>query len=668
MDPQQQAAALRTLLTRLRRRETEDKEAAHSIPGEFVRLKKQSIKYREDKIFVSKSAESQDNIKKNRYKDILPFDHSRVKLTLTTSKSDTDYINANFIKGVTGSNAYIATQGPLHHTVQDFLRMLWEYDIKVIVMACREFEMGKKKCERYWPEKEESSFVCGPFAVFRDCEEDKGARVTRTLRLTYDNCSRTLKQLHYVNWPDHGVPNSILPILDMLEEMRSYQPHDHVPICVHCSAGCGRTGALCVIDYTWNLLRTGLITSDFNVCDLVRTMRTQRPSVVQTKEQYELVYSIIGVLFDRYLQSMDARSRVTGTIDRDDERKQQPICDEDLNIPVSQEHEILTSAPESLVVREETDKEECRVQAAKIEDDPVSPNLPKVTVEDPYFHSPGFDNIPRVNKRWTVGPIISKPSLPLYHHTMESHSSPFTGAHTDEDVPPPLPERTPESYHLAVHAERSKKLAVIISPHGDSERVGDKMQDIPASPAPSLPDRTPESYDLACHQAPVGNQRAVTPAVNLSRIGTSSEWSGTSRLVSATQEAETKPWLRTKSLRAKMTLTEAPQTPLWLPSSPAFVGTASASAQVSASNHKWSLSDAEVAADKNEDKEPSRKKSLRWFKDQQKLKPTAALPQLPSSSKGVLTSMFTFGFGRRIGKPKGPRSYPQNWSSTSSPS
>ncbi|XP_061908765.1 tyrosine-protein phosphatase non-receptor type 22 isoform X2 [Entelurus aequoreus] len=666
MDTQQkQVAALRTLLTRLRRRETEDKEAAHSIPGEFVRLKKQSIKYREDKIFVSKSAESQDNIKKNRYKDILPFDHSRVKLTLTTSKSDTDYINANFIKGVTGSNAYIATQGPLHHTVQDFLRMLWEYDVKVIVMACREFEMGKKKCERYWPEKEESSFVCGPFAVFRDCEEDKGAHVTRTLRLTYDNCCRTLKQLHYVDWPDHGVPNSILPILDMLEEMRSYQPHDHVPICVHCSAGCGRTGALCVIDYTWNLLRTGLITSDFNVCDLVRTMRTQRPSVVQTKEQYELVYSIIGVLFVRYLQCMDAQSRVTGTIEREDERERQPICDEDLNIPVSQDHEMLTSAPESLVVTEETDKEEYRVQAEKFEDDPVPPNHPKGTVEDTYFHSPQFDNIPRVNKRWTVGPIISKPSLSLYHHTMESHSSPFTGAHTDEDIPPPLPERTPESYQLAVHA------------------------DIPASPAPSLPDRTPESYELACHQAPVGNQRAVTPAVNLSRIGTSSEWSGTSRLVSATQEAETKPWLRTKSLRAKMTLTEAPQTPLWLPSSPAFAGAASeapqtplwlpsspafagagsASAQVSASNHKWPLSDAaEVAADKNEDKEPSRKKSLRLFKHQQKLKPTAALPQLSSSSKGVLTSMFTFGFGRRIGRPKGPRSYPQNWSSTSFPS
>uniref|UniRef100_A0A3Q2YFM8 protein-tyrosine-phosphatase n=1 Tax=Hippocampus comes TaxID=109280 RepID=A0A3Q2YFM8_HIPCM len=95
------------------------------------RLRNQSIKYRDDKTYTSNSAETQENIKKNRYKDILPFDHSRVKLTLTTSKDDTDYINASFIKGVTGTKAYIATQGPLHHTVLDFLRMLWEYDIKV---------------------------------------------------------------------------------------------------------------------------------------------------------------------------------------------------------------------------------------------------------------------------------------------------------------------------------------------------------------------------------------------------------------------------------------------------------------------------------------------------------------------------------------------------------
>uniref|UniRef100_A0A8C2WNW5 protein-tyrosine-phosphatase n=1 Tax=Cyclopterus lumpus TaxID=8103 RepID=A0A8C2WNW5_CYCLU len=305
---EQQSWILRDLLVQLERQEAVDEQAPNGIAGEFVRLKSQSIKYRTDKTYPTKTAEKQENNKKNRYKDIVPFDHTRVKLTLTTAKNDSEYINASFIKGVSGSRAYIATQGPLPHTVLDFLRMLWEYDIKVVIMACREFEMGKKKCERYWPQKQEQSFFCEPFTVFCDSEENKGDYLTRTLRVNYQNCSRTLKQLHYFNWPDHGVPDSIPPILDMLHEMRSYQAHDDVPFCIHCSAGCGRTGVLCVIDYTWNLLKTQMITPDFNIYDLVQNMRTQRPSVVQTKEQYELVYRTIKLLFERYLQAMDAQT------------------------------------------------------------------------------------------------------------------------------------------------------------------------------------------------------------------------------------------------------------------------------------------------------------------------------------------------------------------------
>uniref|UniRef100_A0A3P9H5Q2 protein-tyrosine-phosphatase n=1 Tax=Oryzias latipes TaxID=8090 RepID=A0A3P9H5Q2_ORYLA len=111
--------------------------------------------------------------------------------------------------------------------------MIWEFNIQVIVMACREFEMGKKKCEIYWPQTlGETNFF---FLFQQDSEESKGDYLTRTLRSSnFFQCSRTLKQLHYVNWPDHGVPDSIPPILDMLYEMRSFQPHDDIPICIHC--------------------------------------------------------------------------------------------------------------------------------------------------------------------------------------------------------------------------------------------------------------------------------------------------------------------------------------------------------------------------------------------------------------------------------------------------
>uniref|UniRef100_A0A673C9U5 protein-tyrosine-phosphatase n=1 Tax=Sphaeramia orbicularis TaxID=375764 RepID=A0A673C9U5_9TELE len=140
------------------------------------------------------------------------------------------------------------------------------------------FFFVQKKCECYWPQKQEQPFVCEPFMLSK-----YACSVIVHSYLYFLQCSRTLKQLHYVNWPDHGVPDSIPPILDMLQEMRSYQAHDDVPICIHCSAGCGRTGALCVIDYTWNLLKKQMIPPDFSIFDLVQNMRTQRPSVVQTK-------------------------------------------------------------------------------------------------------------------------------------------------------------------------------------------------------------------------------------------------------------------------------------------------------------------------------------------------------------------------------------------------
>uniref|UniRef100_A0A3Q2Z3B1 protein-tyrosine-phosphatase n=1 Tax=Hippocampus comes TaxID=109280 RepID=A0A3Q2Z3B1_HIPCM len=100
--------------------------------------------------------------------------------------------------------------------------MLWEYDIKVIVMACREFEMGKKKCERYWPR------YCGN--NFKKINLLYWIFMLIKTKIQH----RTLKQLHYVNWPDHGVPDSIPSILDLLEEMRTYQSHDDIPLCIHC--------------------------------------------------------------------------------------------------------------------------------------------------------------------------------------------------------------------------------------------------------------------------------------------------------------------------------------------------------------------------------------------------------------------------------------------------
>ncbi|NXQ25577.1 PTN12 phosphatase, partial [Alaudala cheleensis] len=272
----------------------------------FQRLRRLSTKYRTEKIYPTATGEKEENVKKNRYKDILPFDHSRVKLTLKTPPQDSDYINANFIKGVHGPKAYVATQGPLANTVIDFWRMIWEYNVAIIVMACREFEMGRKKCERYWPLYGEAAVTFGPFRVSCEAEQARTDYFIRTLLLEFQNETRSVYQFHYVNWPDHDVPSSFDSILDMISLMREYQEHEDVPICIHCSAGCGRTGAICAIDYTWNLLKAGKIPEEFNVFNLIQEMRTQRHSAVQTKEQYELVHRAIAQLFEKQLQKYES--------------------------------------------------------------------------------------------------------------------------------------------------------------------------------------------------------------------------------------------------------------------------------------------------------------------------------------------------------------------------
>uniref|UniRef100_A0A8C2RJD3 Tyrosine-protein phosphatase non-receptor type 12 n=1 Tax=Capra hircus TaxID=9925 RepID=A0A8C2RJD3_CAPHI len=254
----EQVEILRKFIQRVQAMKSPDHNGEDNFARDFMRLRRLSTKYRTEKIYPTATGEKEENVKKNRYKDILPFDHSRVKLTLKTPSQDSDYINANFIKGVYGPKAYVATQGPLANTVIDFWRMIWEYNVVIIVMACREFEMGRKKCERYWPLFGEDPITFAPFKISCEAEQARTDYFIRTLLLEFQNESRRLYQFHYVNWPDHDVPSSFDSILDMISLMRKYQEHEDVPICIHCSAGCGRTGAICAIDYTWNLLKAGV--------------------------------------------------------------------------------------------------------------------------------------------------------------------------------------------------------------------------------------------------------------------------------------------------------------------------------------------------------------------------------------------------------------------------
>ncbi|XP_004634525.1 tyrosine-protein phosphatase non-receptor type 18 isoform X2 [Octodon degus] len=261
-----------------------------------------SAAWRTNNVCSAEAGSLPSNVRKNRYKDVVAYDQTRVILSLLQEEGHGDYINGNFIRGADGSQAYIATQGPLPHTLLDFWRLVWEFGVKVILMACRETENGRKKCERYWPQ-EKKPLQIGPFCITLTKEAALNADVIlRTLAVSFQKEFRSVHQLQYMSWPDRGVPSNPDTVLTMIEEARRLHGPSPRPLCVHCSAGCGRTGVLCTIDYVRQLLLTQTIPASFSLCDLVLEMRTQRPSFVQTEEQYGFLHHTVAQMLHSALQ------------------------------------------------------------------------------------------------------------------------------------------------------------------------------------------------------------------------------------------------------------------------------------------------------------------------------------------------------------------------------
>ncbi|XP_053093231.1 tyrosine-protein phosphatase non-receptor type 12 isoform X1 [Pangasianodon hypophthalmus] len=436
-----QANILRKFIQGVHAMRSGEQRGEDNFSSDFMRLRRLSTKYKTEKIYPTNVGEREENVKKNRYKDILPFDHSRVKVTLKTSNQDTDYINANFIKGVDGSEAYIATQGPLPNTVLDFWRMIWEYNVAVIVMACREFEMGRKKCERYYPQFGDEPMSFGPFRISCESEQARTDYYIRSLTVEFDNETRRITQFHYINWPDHDVPSSFDSILDMIALMREYQEHDEVPVCVHCSAGCGRTGAICAIDYTWNLLKTGRIPEDFNVFQLIQEMRTQRHSAVQTKEQYELVHRAIAQLFEKQLLLLESptNSELTDGMDEGSPEKPSQNSDEDQwDTPPPKPPRIRSSQVEGEVQEEILQAPEPRPVPPILTPSPPSafPTVSDVRQENdryhpkPVLHLLASEHEPDLNENYSGGPQ-GVPTMPA---SVPAPSPPESNKHTPLSV------------------------------------------------------------------------------------------------------------------------------------------------------------------------------------------------------------------------------------------
>ncbi|KAI5100613.1 receptor-type tyrosine-protein phosphatase eta precursor, partial [Silurus meridionalis] len=259
------------------------------------------------------SALAMENKGKNRYNNVLPYDSSRVKLSIHGSPTD-DYINANYISGYNSKKEYIAAQGPLPATVNEFWRMIWEKNAHTIVMLTKCYEQGRVKCEKYWPAENKPY---NNILVTTTSEIELEDWTIRDFRIKNVKTAETrdVRQFHFTAWPDHGVPETTEVLINFRHLVREHMDNfsRNAPAVVHCSAGVGRTGTLIALDHLiFQIERESMV----DIYGIIYNMRMHRPLMVQTEDQYvflsqcasDIIKSRMGTNVDLIYQNAAAFS------------------------------------------------------------------------------------------------------------------------------------------------------------------------------------------------------------------------------------------------------------------------------------------------------------------------------------------------------------------------
>ncbi|XP_056019826.1 receptor-type tyrosine-protein phosphatase alpha-like [Ostrea edulis] len=277
----------------------------------FVLSENQNAKLKEEYMTIPRGqlhpcneGKKQENVAKNRYTTIFPYDHSRV--VLETSPKESDYINANYIEDVQGKKSYIATQGPKSKTTVDFWKMVWQEDISVIVCLTNLKEGNKNKCAQYWPNSSDK-IKKGNISIRNQRENVYADYVIRHFRLqnSADKVERDVCMFHYTQWPDHGVPEPLALVVFHRHVLKTSVEHPGKYTLVHCSAGIGRTGTYIALDA---LNKGGEITGKVNTRQYVETMRNSRANMIQGDDQYRVVYLALLESFRGKGRSVSSRT------------------------------------------------------------------------------------------------------------------------------------------------------------------------------------------------------------------------------------------------------------------------------------------------------------------------------------------------------------------------